>query len=181
MSVSEDPRVEPHTDDGMECGIELQCLLDRGGCIIFLSLHHSTYIEEIILCFVSPSGVYEKYRIISMLDEIVIDLRDFSFIFPEEVTTAYRYTDAFLFWHLCWGWWRLIEKCDIWYLGAGDLEGFEESGTFFITDDDEVSLLEDIMELHFIFHLLYFERESEKDDSRTKYPSKLRSKPPLHE
>jgi hypothetical protein len=121
----------------------------------------------------------EKYRIISLLDEIVIDLRDFVFIISEE-SSPDRDTHSFFIWKLI----ELLgysEKCEIWNLRTWDLERFEESGTLLIADDDEVSLLEEFAQHHFIFHLFDLERYTEIDDSRTSHTCYLGAKVPLPE
>lgn len=62
----------------------------------------------------SPSCMDEKYWIVSLVEECLIDERDLDFTFPEK-SSAYRDTDTFFFWFfLDLLWYK--EKSNIWDL-----------------------------------------------------------------
>jgi hypothetical protein len=162
MDTCEYPSMQTHPDDSMEGWIELHRLFDSIGSIISTTRHESLDEECIILSLISFGGMQEKYRIISLLDEIVIDLRDFIFVISEK-SSPDRDADTFFLWHLL-DFLRDSEKCNIWNMRTRDLKGFEESCTLLISDDDEVSLLEELTEHHFVFYLFNLEGYTEVHD-----------------
>ena len=99
--------------------------------------------------------MYEKYRIISFIHEVFVDERNLNFRFTEKSAT-HRDTDAFFFWFFL----DLLgnqEKCDIRNLRAGNLQSLQKACALFVSDDDEVSFLEQFTERHFVFHLFDLE------------------------
>lgn len=121
----------------------------------------------------------EKYRIVSLLDEIVINLRDFIFIITEK-SSAHRDTDTFFIWHFLDLLWN-EEKCYIINLRARNLECIQKSSTLLVSDNDKISFLKKLSEHHLIFNLFHFERNTEIDDRRTCKSSNLRTEIPLVE
>jgi hypothetical protein len=177
MDTGEYTSMESHPDDSMEGRVELHSLFDRIGSIISTTIHYTLDEESVILRLISFCRMEEKYRIIPLLDKIVIDLRNFILIISEE-SSSDRYAYSFLFWHLI-DLLRDREKCKVWNMRTWNLESLEKSCTLLISDDDEVSLLKYFTQHHLMFHLLNLERDTEIDYRSTRHTSYLRTEVPL--
>lgn len=119
----------------------------------------------------------DKDRIVSSLFEKCVYLSN-HFLSIAEESSSNRDSHAFLlrqFFELYW----LVEKCNIWYQRTWNLEGFEDTNTFLISENDKISGLEEFSELHLIFHILDLEGESEIDDRCTSDTGDLGSEVPL--
>ena len=155
MHTGKYARMVAHRDDRIERRVDLQSRFDRSRSIVGLPCHDRLDEEGVILRLITTRGVDEKYRIVSLLEEVFIETRDFFFCFTEK-SSSEGDTDTLFFWEfLCLFWYE--EKCDIWNLRTWDFEGIEEPGALLVSHDDEVSLLEELTECHLIFDLFDLE------------------------
>ena len=155
VDTREDSCMQSHTYNSIESRIDFEGLLDGICCIICTPCHDPINIEGIILRFVSLSRMYEKYRIISFFDKIIIDFWNLIFVITEK-SSSHRNTDTFFLWHF-WNFFWNKKECNIMNLGTRNFQSIQKSSTFFISNDDKVSFLKKFSKHHFIFYLLYFE------------------------
>ena len=155
MDTGKYARMVAHRDDRIERRVDLQSRFDRSCGIVGLPCHDRLDEECVILGFIAARGVDEKYRIVSLLEEVFIETRDFFFCFTEK-SSPKGDTDTLFFGNfICFFWHE--EKCDIWNLRTWNFEGIEKSCALLVSHDDEVSLLEELTKCHLIFDLFHLE------------------------